>query len=480
MGIDFTGGSLFMVLLLFAAGLLCIIKGGDLFVDAASWIAEASGIPKFIIGATVVSFATTMPEMLVSVFAALQGNADIAVGNAVGSVTANVGLIMCVALICMECAMTRRQFGVKACLLLAAILLLMHPAAAACLVTGEAYGVGAAAAIVMEAESGEVLFAQEIHRQLPMASTTKIMTALLTLEQPNLQQEFTVDETAIRVEGSSMGLRQGDTVTLYALAVGMLLASGNDAAGAAAVRISGSMKAFVAEMNRRAASLGMNNTHFVTPSGLDAEEHYSTAYDMALLARAALQNPLFAGIAASRRMTVSYGQPPYARSLLNHNRLLSLYGDAIGVKTGFTKKAGRCLVSAAEKDGVRLICVTLNCPDDWNTHAALYQRYFALTESRPLTLEAPILPVVGGQKAALQTVLVGQPTYTAIRGREEGITVTVYLNRGFCYAPVEAGQPLGQVVWRRGDHVIGTAVLAAGESIPALESHRPWWQKLYG
>ncbi len=124
MGIDFTGGSLFMVLLLFAAGLLCIIKGGDLFVDAASWIAEASGIPKFIIGATVVSFATTMPEMLVSVFSALQGNADIAVGNAVGSVMANVGLIMCVALICMECAMTRKQFGVKACLLLAAILAL--------------------------------------------------------------------------------------------------------------------------------------------------------------------------------------------------------------------------------------------------------------------------------------------------------------------------------------------------------------------
>ena len=124
MGIDFTGGSLFMVLLLFAAGLLCIIKGGDLFVDAASWIAEASGIPKFIIGATVVSFATTMPEMLVSVFAALQGNADIAVGNAVGSVTANVGLIMCVALICLACAMTRKQFGVKACLLLAAILAL--------------------------------------------------------------------------------------------------------------------------------------------------------------------------------------------------------------------------------------------------------------------------------------------------------------------------------------------------------------------
>ena len=125
MSIDFTGGSLFMVLLLFAAGLLCIIKGGDLFVDAASWIAEASGIPKFIIGATVVSFATTLPEMLVSVFAALEGNADIAVGNAVGSVTANVGLIMCISLICMPCLMTRRQFGVKSCLLLAAITALL-------------------------------------------------------------------------------------------------------------------------------------------------------------------------------------------------------------------------------------------------------------------------------------------------------------------------------------------------------------------
>lgn len=124
MGLDFTGNTLFLVIVLFAVGLICIIKGGDLFVDAATWIAEASGIPKFIIGATVVSFATTMPEMLVSVFAALQGNADIAVGNAVGSVTANVGLIMCVALICMECAMTRKQFGVKACLLLAAILAL--------------------------------------------------------------------------------------------------------------------------------------------------------------------------------------------------------------------------------------------------------------------------------------------------------------------------------------------------------------------
>ena len=122
MSLNFTGSTPLWIVLLFAAGLVCIIKGGDLFVDAASWIAEASGIPKFIIGATIVSFATTLPEMLVSVFAALEGNADIAVGNAVGSVTANTGLIMCLSLVCMTCLIERRQFGVKACLLLAAIL----------------------------------------------------------------------------------------------------------------------------------------------------------------------------------------------------------------------------------------------------------------------------------------------------------------------------------------------------------------------
>lgn len=124
MSLNFTGSTPLWIVLFFAAGLICIIKGGDLFVDAASWIAEASGIPKFIIGATIVSFATTLPEMLVSVFAALEGSADIAVGNAVGSVTANVGLIMCLSLVCMECAMSRKQFGVKACLLLAAVLVL--------------------------------------------------------------------------------------------------------------------------------------------------------------------------------------------------------------------------------------------------------------------------------------------------------------------------------------------------------------------
>lgn len=364
----------------------------------------------------------------------------------------------------------------KVAAVLTALLLLGQPAAAECLITGEAYWIGASAAVVIDAESGEVLFAQEPHRRLPMASTTKIMTAWLALEQPDLYQEFTVDANALLVEGSSMGLQAGDTVTLYALAVGMLLASGNDAAGGAAVRICGSTQAFAKEMNRRASSLGMNNTNFVTPSGLDADEHYSTAYDMALLARAALQNPLFAEIAASRRMTVRYGQPPYDHRLMNHNRLLSLYENAIGVKTGFTKKAGRCLVSAAQQDGVRLICVTLNCPDDWNTHMTLYERYFSLTESRPLIMDSITLPVVGGAQTVLRATVQGQPTYTAIKGAEWDIVRTVYLDRAFCYAPVAAGQRLGQVVWTRRGRVIGTALLTAAADVPAAEHPHAWWQ----
>lgn len=356
-----------------------------------------------------------------------------------------------------------------------ALALLCQPVAAQCLVTGEEFTVGANAAIVMEAGSGEVLFAQDIHETLPIASTTKIMTAMLTLEQPDLQDEFTVDPAAIRVEGSSMGLLEGDRVTLYALAAGMLLSSGNDAAGAAAVKIAGSAEEFSVLMNRRAAELGMNNTCFITPSGLDAEGHHSTAYDMALLARTALQNPMLREIASARRMTVCYGNPPYARTLLNHNRLLSLYTDAIGLKTGFTKKAGRCLVSAAERDGVRLICVTLHCPDDWNTHAALYDRYFSLTKTVPLTHEELSLPVVGG--TADHIMAVQQSTLAAVTAAEqqEEISCRVFC-RNFYYAPILEGDILGKIVYYRGERAIAESNLVAAAAIEAAVPARHWWQ----
>jgi len=216
-----------------------------------------------------------------------------------------------------------------------------HDGAAAVKTVRDVQGmqVGAKACIVMEVQTGRVLFAQNEHERLPMASTTKIMTALITLEQPDLDAVFEVDANAIRVEGSSMGLRDGDKVSLRALAAGMLLPSGNDAANAAAIRISGSIPDFIGKMNQKAEELGMRDTSFETPSGLDGENHYSTAFDMAILTRAALQNDHFVSICSQYRMRASFGNPPAPRWMLNHNKLLNYYEGAFGVKTGFTKKS---------------------------------------------------------------------------------------------------------------------------------------------
>ena len=348
------------------------------------------------------------------------------------------------------------------------------------MVTREDFTVGAKAAVVMEAQSGALLFAQEAHRRLPMASTTKIMTALLTLEQPGLDEEFIVDPDAIRVEGSSMGLREGDTVTLRALAGGMLSASGNDAAGAAAARIAGSGEDFAALMNQRARELGMEDTHFVTPSGLDAPEHYSTAYDMALLGRAALRNPELAAMAGAKRVSLFFGNPPYQRSLLNHNRLLSLYPDAIGIKTGFTKKAGRCLVSAARRDGVTLIVVTLGCGDDWNVHMALYQRYFPMTRAEGLQPEGPIrLPVVGGAAGEVTLRPVEQPPLTRVEGWDQPVEQKIFAPN-FCYAPIFDGDILGKIVYYREGEPVGESPLAAGGNVPLLPAPEPegFWARL--
>lgn len=220
--------------------------------------------------------------------------------------------------------------------------------------------VNAEAAVVMDADSGRLLYAQNPDKRLANASTTKIMTALLTLEQPDQDRYFTVDSDAIQVEGTTMGLQPGDSVTLHQLAAGMLLPSGNDAANAAAVEIAGSEEAFVRLMNQRAAELGLENTQYRNPSGLDAEGHYSSARDLATLAAHALENEDFADIVSKQEIRMAFGNPPYNRSLYTTNKLLERYPYAIGVKTGYTDDAGLCLVTAAEKDGTRLIIVTLN------------------------------------------------------------------------------------------------------------------------
>lgn len=325
--------------------------------------------------------------------------------------------------------------------------------------------VSAKAAILIDADSGRVLWSKNEKEQLSMASTTKIMTALLTLEQAALDDRcVTITEEMIRTEGSSMYLKAGDQLTLKALAAGMLIVSGNDAANSAAIALDGSMEQFAQRMNGRARELGMENSHFVTPSGLDDPEHYSCANDMALLAAAALKNPAFASIVSKKSMEVEFVNPPKKQILTNHNKLLSQYDACIGVKTGFTTKSGRCLVSAAERDGVRLIAVTLNAPDDWNDHKRLLDYGFEQMVCYPiddsgLTLS---LSVTGGVTPTITACGVKGEDKVLIRGEEQQVKRVVEAPQ-FLYAPVSQGQIVGRVKYILGDRVLAETDLVAQE-----------------
>ena len=243
-----------------------------------------------------------------------------------------------------------------------------------CLPTAWAADTSATAAILMDGDTGEVLYEKNPDRQMLIASTTKLMTTLVVLEHGGLGDVVTVTQQHI-AEGSSMYLKPGDRVTVEELLYGLLLCSGNDAA-LALTACAGGPEPFVALMNEKAAALGMTRTSFANPNGLDAEGHYSTARDMAVLAAAAMEEPTFRRICSSRSVTI--GQ----RTMENHNRLLRQVEGCIGLKTGYTKAAGRTLVSCAERCGCRLIAVTLRDSNDWADHAALYEYGFCLTAPR--------------------------------------------------------------------------------------------------
>ena len=250
----------------------------------------------------------------------------------------------------------------------------------------EAVEVSAAAAVLMDADSGRLLYDKNGEKRMLIASTTKLMTALVALEQGGLQQEITVTGGHM-AEGSSMYLRSGEKLTLEELLYGLLLCSGNDAA-LAVTECAGGLEPFVALMNEKAAALGMADTHFANPNGLDDEEHYSTARDMAQLARAAVNEPTLLRMASTRQASIG------GRTLTNHNKLLGRMEGGLGLKTGYTKAAGRTLVSCAEQAGHRLVAVTLRDGDDWNDHEALYRWGFLLTGIQE-TLETRLLGALG-------------------------------------------------------------------------------------
>ena len=307
--------------------------------------------------------------------------------------------------------------------------------------------VSAKAAILIDAGSGRILYEKNKDQRLPMASTTKIMTALLALESGNLDESFTAAKEPLMVEGTSMGLREGDSVSMRGLCYGMLLSSGNDAANLAATKIGGSIDAFVEMMNKRALELKMQNTSFKTPSGLDAEGHYSTAYDMALLAIAAIKNTDFLEICSQKSAKISFGNPPYLRTLYNHNKLLTEDSEVIGVKTGFTKKSGRCLVSAKRSGNTTLIAVTLNASDDWNDHKKLYTFGFSGCEKSEVAFSDTLkIRVTGGEREEISVGAKNGAEVYLLKGDKDRLERKIYLKQ-FEYAPITEGTVLGSVCY---------------------------------
>ncbi len=347
-------------------------------------------------------------------------------------------------------------------------------------------GVSARSAVLIEAESGDVIFGQNEQARLPMASTTKIMTALVALESLPLETIVTITADAVGVEGSSIYLVEGEKLTLEELLYALLLESANDAAAAIAIAVAGSVAEFAELMNRKAAELGLTDTHFVNPHGLDHEEHYTTAYELAMITREALENPVFREICSTRRKTIPLHGSEGVRLLLNHNKLLDSYEGCIGVKTGFTKKTGRCLVSAAERDGVTLIAVTLNAPDDWRDHTAMLDYGFGLYESVPLCGEgffsAPLWTVSGTQEYVM---VENSEVLSVVLRRDHGEIICIIELPRFDFAPIERQQPMGRLVFfeklpdgeRR---ELGTVPLCAAYRVEEVTYPPTLWERITG
>ncbi|MEG2421796.1 MAG: D-alanyl-D-alanine carboxypeptidase family protein [Oscillospiraceae bacterium] len=328
-------------------------------------------------------------------------------------------------------------------------------------VPAQALSTAAAASILVDCDSGRVLYAQNEHEKRPIASITKLMTALLVAEHsPDLGQVVTVPYEATLQIGSSMYLKAGEQVTVEELLFGLMLASGNDAAVTLAIHLCGSTENFVTDMNARGAEIGMKNTYFASPNGLNDEENYSTAHDMALLARVCAENEIVAAVVGTK--SVSFG----TRSFVNHNKLLWRYQGCIGMKTGYTDKAGRTLVSCARRDARRLIAVTLHDPNDWVDHAKLLDYGFAQYQTVQLSRSGKLcrsLPVGG---SILPSVLVAtDKTMFYPLAASEVITARWKLPQSVP-SPISLGQKLGTLTYYLGETVIGQTDLVAATEVP--------------
>ena len=306
-----------------------------------------------------------------------------------------------------------------------------------------AFELSAESAVLIDAETGRVIYSKNSRERMGMASTTKIMTALVALDKYNPDDVVTASYKASNTEGSSIYLKPGEKMSLEHVLYGLMLASGNDASVAISEHIAGNEYTFVEYMNRKAANLNLLDTHFENPNGLSHENHYTTAYDLSQITREALKNEKFRQVVSTKNKVLKSLSGENDRYIKNHNKLLWQYDGCIGVKTGFTKKDGRCLVSAAEKDGITLIAVTLNAPDDWNDHKKLFDYGFSnLTHKRVIRKgeKAKTVNVNNGVLGSVDCIFSKEISVSV--KKEENVLVKLFVPE-VVDAPVKEGQQIG-------------------------------------
>jgi len=336
-------------------------------------------------------------------------------------------------------------------------------------------GLSAEHAILLDANTGRVLLERDADARSLIASTTKIMTALVICEQCNVLDRMAIPKEAVGIEGSSMYLQEGEVLTIQDLLYGLMLRSGNDAATALAIYCGGTVEGFAQLMNDKAHKLGLSGTHFENPHGLDSPNHYSTARDMAVLAAYAMKNPIFARTVSVK--SVQAGK----RQIQNHNKLLWLLEGAYGINTGYTKAAGRILVSSTTRQGRRLIAVTMNAPDDWNDHITMINRGFKYFNNKVIVSAGECVgnrSVAGGTFESVE--LIASEDFNFSVADFEVIDKDLG-GCDFVYAPVCEGDHAGYLYLSIMGTVIGKVPLEYGRTIDQKKSEAiPFWKKMIG
>ena len=333
-----------------------------------------------------------------------------------------------------------------------------------CMYSKPAYALETSAegCVVISGDTRQIIYNDNAFEKMGMASTTKIMTAIVALENGNTSDIFTVSDNAQNQEGSSIYLRTGDKITLEDLLYGLMLNSGNDAAVAIAEGIGNSVDNFVLMMNEKAKEIGCKKTQFKNPNGLSDPEHYSTAYDLALIMAYAMENEEFAKIVSTKEYQIKNERA--LTYLRNHNKLLWQTKECIGGKTGFTKANGRCLVSCAEQDGVRIVAVTLNDRDDWIDHKGLYEYAFKKLKKTEVIKKNEILCTrnIRGTKV---NILAGESFDASLKnGKKHGILCKINFNESI-NSKINFGTKIGTAEIYADKHKIGSISIVSGQQV---------------